>query len=68
MDPEPIRSDVDGVSWETRPEWLAGRYWWRIYIGGHPKVLARYQENAVQAAEALAADEARFRREASAAN
>jgi len=66
MDPEPIKSDVDGVPWETRPEWLAGRYWWRIYVGGHPKVLVRYQENAIDAAEALAAAEARFRHEAGA--
>ena len=66
-DPEPIRSQVDGVAWEVRPEWLAGRYWWRIFIAGHVKVLVRYQENAVRAAEALASDEAQFRRETGAA-
>jgi hypothetical protein len=63
--PEPIRDEVGGVVWEVRPEWLAGRHWWRIYVNGHPKVLVRYQEHALGAAEALAADEARFRREAS---
>jgi hypothetical protein len=55
------------VTWEARPEWLAGHHWWRVYVGGHPKVLVRYRDNAVRAAEALAADEARFRREARAA-
>ena len=64
LDPDPVGSQVDGVVWEVRPEWMAGRHWWRIYIAGHVKVLVRYKENAIRAAEALAADEARFRREA----
>jgi hypothetical protein len=63
-EPQAIRGDVDGVTLEVRPEWLAGRHWWRVYVGGHPKVLVRYREHAVRAAEALAADEAQFRREA----
>ena len=69
MDADPVAmgSEVEGVPWEVRPEWLAGHHWWRIYVRGHPKVLVRYRENAVRAAEALAADEARFRREARAA-
>ena len=67
LDPDSVSGDIDGVAWQVRPEWLAGRHWWRIYVVGHPKVLVRYQENAICAAEALAADEARFRREASAA-
>jgi hypothetical protein len=67
LDPEAVGSEVEGVTWEARPEWLAGHHWWRVYVGGHPKVLVRYRENALRAAEALAADEARFRREARAA-
>ncbi len=63
--PESIQNDFDGVPWEVSPEWLAGRYWWRICVARHPRVLVRY--NAMCAAEALAADEARFRREAGAA-
>jgi hypothetical protein len=59
-----VIGDVDGVRWEVRPEWLAGRYWWRVYVGGHPKVLMRDREFAIQAAEPLAADEAKYRREA----
>ncbi|MCA8965003.1 MAG: hypothetical protein H6838_11475 [Planctomycetes bacterium] len=65
--PQPIRDDVDGVSWEARPEWLAGRYWWRVYVARHPKVLLRYRDSAVAVAEAIAADEAQFRRDAQAA-
>jgi hypothetical protein len=61
---ESISGDVEGVRWEVRPEWLAGRYWWRVYVGGHPKVLMRNRDYAVQAAEPLAADEAEYRREA----
>jgi hypothetical protein len=63
-DTEAIRSERDGIPWEVRPEWLAGRYWFRIYINGHPKVLMRHQDNAAAVADALAADEAQFRREA----
>jgi hypothetical protein len=62
-EPEGAKSAIDGVAWEVRPEWMAGRYWWRIYVGGLPKQLLRYRENAVIAAEAFAADEARFRRD-----
>lgn len=62
--PDPISGRVGDVVWNLRPEWLAGRYWWRVFVGGHPKVLVRYVENAATAAEALAADEDRFRREA----
>ena len=61
---ESISGDFEGVRWEVRPEWLAGRYWWRVYVGGHPKVLMRNRDYAVQAAEPLAADEAEYRREA----
>jgi hypothetical protein len=60
-----IRREVDGVAWEIRPEWLAGRYWWRIYVSGHTKLLVRFQENAIAVATALATDEAEFRREGS---
>lgn len=55
---------VDEIAFEARPEWLAGRNWWRIYVAGNPKVLVRYRESAIEAGRALAADEARFRREA----
>ncbi|MGE3175448.1 MAG: hypothetical protein AB7O97_22680 [Planctomycetota bacterium] len=57
-----LHADRDGVSYEVRPEWLAGRYWWRIYVAGNPKVLVRYRHFAIQAAESLAADEALARR------
>lgn len=63
-DPTSVRGSVEGISWEARPEWLAGRYWWRVYIGGHPKVLVRYRDSALAIVEALAADEAQFRRDA----
>jgi len=66
MDPEPILSEVDGVPWETRPTWLAGNYWWRIYVDGRPKGLLRDLQEAIHCAETLAADEARFRHEAGA--
>jgi hypothetical protein len=59
--PRSYAGHVAGVGWEARPEWLAGRYWWRVFVNGHPKVLVRYTEFAIAAAEALAADEARFR-------
>ncbi len=62
----PFRGAVDDVRYEARPEWLAGRNWWRIYVAGNPKVLVRYRESAIEAGRALAADEARFRREAAA--
>ncbi|HZN39298.1 MAG TPA: hypothetical protein VFD82_10880 [Planctomycetota bacterium] len=68
LEPSPVSDRVDGVTWEIRPEWLAGRHWWRIYIDRHVKVLVRYKENAIRAAEALAADEAQFRREAGTAD
>ena len=66
-EPLPVRGEVAGISFEGRPEWLAGRYWWRVYVGGHPKVLVRYRDTAVAVGEALAADEAQFRIDASAA-
>jgi hypothetical protein len=61
--PRSLTGRVGPMLWEVRPEWLAGRYWWRVYVGGNPKVLVRYAEFAVPAAEALAADELRFRSE-----
>jgi hypothetical protein len=57
-------SHYEGIAWEVRPEWLVGRHWWRVFVSGHPKVLLRYRENALEIAGTLAADEARFRREA----
>jgi hypothetical protein len=63
--PDAIPGRLGDIEWEVRPEWLAGRYWWRVYVAGHPKVLVRYAENAAAAAEALAADERQFRRDAS---
>ena len=62
--PDPISGHVGEVAWELRPEWLAGRYWWRIHVAGHPRVLVRHPEHGVPAAEALAADELQHRREA----
>jgi hypothetical protein len=62
--PQPTTGRVGEVDWTLRPEWLAGRYWWRVVVAGHPKLLMRDHELAVQAAEAVAADEHRFRREA----
>lgn len=64
--PEPIAGRVEQVAWEVRPEWLAGRFWWRAYVGGHPKILVRYVETAVAVAEAVAAEAGRFRRESAA--
>lgn len=64
--PDPITGHVGEVGWMLRPEWLAGRYWWRVLVAGHPKVLVRYEELAIPVAEALAADELRFRHEAAA--
>jgi hypothetical protein len=64
MTESPFRDTVDDVPFEARPEWLAGRNWWRIYVAGNPKVLVRHREFAIEAGRALAADEARFRREA----
>jgi hypothetical protein len=61
--PQPVHGDQDGVAFELRPEWLAGRYWWRVYVAGHPKVLVRHREHGLAAARALAADEAQFRAE-----
>jgi hypothetical protein len=58
-----VHGEEDGVAFELRPEWLAGRFWWRIYVARHPKVLVRSLEHATAAARALAADEAQFRRE-----
>lgn len=68
MKPEPeiVAGQVDGVGWEVRPEWFAGRHWWRVHVAGHPKVLVRYQQYALQVAAPLAADEARFRRDGAA--
>jgi hypothetical protein len=63
-EPAALHADRDGVAYEVRPEWMAGRYWWRIYVAGNPKVLVRYRQFAIQAAESLAADEAMSRREA----
>lgn len=63
-EPTPIRGSVDDVAWEARPEWLAGRFWWRVYVARHPKVLLRYRDSAMAVAEAIAADEAQFRRDA----
>lgn len=54
---------VGEIGYEVRPEWLAGRYWWRIFVAGNPKVLVRYRRYALAAAEALAADEAHYRRD-----
>jgi len=68
MSEAPFKDTVDGIAFEARPEWLAGRNWWRIYVAGNPKVLVRYREFAIEAAKALAADEARFRREATGAD
>ncbi|MFY9341088.1 MAG: hypothetical protein WAT39_01275 [Planctomycetota bacterium] len=65
--PDSKAGRVGDVVWEARAEWLAGRYWWRVYVAGHPKVLVRYAEHAAAAAEALAADELQFRRESTAA-
>ena len=61
---QPLRDNVAGISWEARPEWLAGSYWWRVYVAGHPKVLVRFADSAVAVGKALAADEAQFRRDA----
>lgn len=62
----PQHGVVEGVEYEVRPEWLAGRHWWRIYVARSPKVLMRSRELAIRAAEVIAADEALHRREAGA--
>lgn len=59
-----ILGNVQGIRYVLKPEELAGKTWWRVFVGGHPKVLVRHREYALAAAEALAADEAMFRREA----
>ena len=61
--PDPIGGRVGDLRWELRPEWLAGRFWWRVYLGGHPKVLVRFPDSGVVVAEALARDELRLRQE-----
>jgi len=66
--PDPITGQVGEVGWQVRPEWLAGRFWWRVLVAGHPKVLVRYDQYAVPVAEQLAADELQFRREAAGAS
>lgn len=62
-DPNVFRGVVDGIPVEVRPEWLAGHYWWRVFIHGANKVLLRHREHAIRAAEVLASDEAELRRE-----
>ncbi len=61
--PDAVGGSAGSVSWEVRPEWLAGRYWFRVYIAGMPRVMVRHQPYAIDAAEALAADEDKHRRE-----
>jgi hypothetical protein len=61
--PLPVGGQVGEVPWTVRPEWLAGRYWWRVVVNGHPKVLLHHLEFAVPVAEALAGDERKFRRQ-----
>ncbi|MEZ5654243.1 MAG: hypothetical protein R3E87_27220 [Burkholderiaceae bacterium] len=65
MQPQPdiYRSELQGLRIEVRPEWLAGRYWWRIHLDGHGKVLLRHLDHAIRVAEILADDEALHRRE-----
>lgn len=62
--PPPISGRVGDVDWVVRPTWIAGHYWWRVVVGGHPKVLVRHAEFAVPVAENLAADEMQYRRAA----
>ncbi len=62
--PEPVRGRTSGVEWVLRPEWLAGSYWWRVLVAGHPKLLLRHREHAMRVAETVADDEAHHRREA----
>lgn len=65
LEPEPnaYRSEVEGLCVEARPEWVAGHYWWRIYLQGHSKVLLRHRDHAIRVAELMAYDEALVRRE-----
>jgi hypothetical protein len=63
MIPESVSGRVGDIPWVVRPEWLAGRHWWRVVVGGHPKVLVFALEFATQAAEVLATDEAEYRRQ-----
>ena len=65
-DPSPQHGMVDGVEYEVRPEWLAGRNWWRVYVARSPKVLLRSRDYAIRAAEVLALDEAYYRQQAGA--
>ncbi|GAB4155541.1 MAG: hypothetical protein Fur0037_23930 [Planctomycetota bacterium] len=64
QDPVPEQGKVEGISFTVRPERFAGKHWWRVLIEGNPRVLLRFREYATQVARAMAADEARFRREA----
>lgn len=61
--PDIYRSELQGLRLEARPEWLAGRYWWRVYLDGHSKVLVRHLDHAIRVGEILADDEALQRRE-----
>ena len=63
-DPSPQHGIVDGVEYEVRPEWLAGRNWWRVYVARSPEVLLRSREYAIRVAEVLALDEALCRQQA----
>jgi hypothetical protein len=63
QEPAHITGQVEGVPFELKPEFLAGDYWWRVWVGGHPKVLVRSVEHAGRVAELLADDQARMQRD-----
>ncbi|MBL8733703.1 MAG: hypothetical protein JNN13_15130 [Planctomycetes bacterium] len=63
LEPDSYRSEIEGLRLEARPEWLAGRYWWRVFLNGHSKVLLRHREHAIRVGEILADDEVLLRRE-----
>ena len=62
-EPEAYHFEVEGLRIEVRPVWLAGHYWWRVFMQGHNKVLMRHREHAIRVAEIIAEDEAMLRRE-----
>jgi hypothetical protein len=65
-DPQPVRGRAGDLEWALRPEWVAGRFWWRVFVNGHPKVLMCHREHAEVAAAAMAADELQYRCDATA--
>lgn len=63
LEPAQVTGQVEGVPYVLKPEFLAGDYWWRVWVAGHPKVLVRHREQAERVAELLADDEAQVQRE-----